>query len=278
MSDYYEVLGIPRTATDEEIRKAYRILALKYHPDKAEPDTRDTLTEKFKEIAQAYQVLSDPDKRRDYDTRGQTPIIVFTNPFDIFSHIFGISPNYQQMFDAYTTNIHPEPVVVYLECNIHEIFNGADKQVEYTRRILSSEIPSNVTVQVQRGWKDGTRVTFHHYGNQLIPDGLFGDLIVIIKEKKSDPSLTRDGNDLIFTHFISLKHALLGVKLTVTNLDGEHLEFDMRGTVIPDGSAKRLIGKGFNTKSSTGDLIVIFKIKYPEKLTPEQSEFIEKNF
>lgn len=277
MSDYYDVLGIPKTSTDEEIKKAYRNLALKYHPDKADPETRDQITEKFKEISQAYQVLSDPDKRREYDVRGQIPVFMFGNPFDIFSHIFDISGIYRT-HAVFTNHYSPEPITMYLECNIHEIFNGANKVVEYTRCTPSGEIPGSVTVQVQRGWKDGTRVTFHGCGNQLVPDGLSGDLIVVIIEKNPGQNLVRNGNDLIFTYFISLKHALLGIRLDMTNLDGEHLEFDLRGTVIPDGYTKRLLGKGFNTKTSIGDLIVIFRVNYPEKLTLEQTEFIEKNF
>jgi DnaJ-class molecular chaperone len=279
--DYYKILGLTKEATEEDIKRAYRTLAMKYHPDKTEED-KDVATEKFKQVAEAYQVLSDPEKRRDYDSGGTIPIHpMFGNPFDLFSQLFGGNHQNSKFAGNYHFKVFnmadmiPEPIIETMVCTIFDIFNGATKELEYTRNVPEPE-KAKVTVNVQKGWKDGTRLTYHGHGNKFNVNGKPGDLIVIIKEKYPGPNLIRSDNDIIFIHNISLKAALLGIEFAIINLDNERISIDLRGTVIADGAEKRLIGKGIDGKNKTGDLVIKFKIEYPSQITQEQRELIEK--
>lgn len=281
--DYYKTLGLLKEASDDEIKKAYRALAMKYHPDKTEELNKDNAAEKFKEVSEAYQVLSDPEKKRQYDMGGIPQQPIFGNPFELFTRLFGANNGFPSnskfqfhVFDP--MSIIPEPIISIITCTIFDIFNGATRELKYTKHTPLGEKESIVEVNIQKGWKDGTRLTYHGHGHQFHVNGKYGDLIVIIKEKNPGPNLARLDNDLIFTHIISLKSALLGFDFNITNLDGERITIDLKGTIVPDGSEKRLIGKGIDGKNKTGDLIIRFKVEYPTELTTEQREFIEKSF
>jgi len=149
--DYYEVLGVPRTATDEEIKKAYRKLALKYHPDKNQGDKG--AEEKFKEIGEAYEVLSDPQKRAAYDQYGHSAFdprmrtttagassgggfTGFHDPFDIFREVFGENSFFGEMFsreyDRYNHNEQPHrgnDLEYELELDFMEAAHGCEKEI-----------------------------------------------------------------------------------------------------------------------------------------------------
>lgn len=147
MKDYYEILGVPKTASVEEIKKAFKRLALKYHPDK-NPDNRKEAEEKFKEIAAAYEILSDPDTRRRYDQHGHegirgTPTRGYRNVEDIFeafSDLFG-----QGLFDdLFGPSARPREkpagaarkgrdLRIVIPLTLEEIANGCDKPVELNR-------------------------------------------------------------------------------------------------------------------------------------------------
>lgn len=283
--DYYGTLGLKKDCSDDDIKKAYRSLAMTYHPDKSEGD-KDVATEKFKQVAEAYQVLSDPEKRREYDMGGVdlSNHIRFANAFDIFSCFFGggmhpgVSPGKFNFQVFNHTIMKPDPIVITVSCTIFEIFNGADRDISYTRTTPIGEEEVSVNVHIEKGWKDGTKLTYHGHGNKFHPSGQNGDLIIIIKEKPLGPDLVRSDNDLIFTHNISLKSALLGFEFTIVNLDGEKIPINLKNQVIPDGSEKKFLCKGIHSKTKIGDLIIRFKVIYPPSLSPEQIELIEKYF
>ncbi len=154
--DYYEILGVPRNASQEEIKKAYRRLAMEYHPDRHPPEKRKWAEEKFKEISEAYEVLSDPEKRRHYDMYGQSPYDNrgfswdnFTRVEDIFDilkdfgffgdflrNIFGDSwgvTTQTQHRRTYTAQERGEDLRISLELTLEEVARGVRKELKVRR-------------------------------------------------------------------------------------------------------------------------------------------------
>jgi len=124
--DYYEILGVERTASEEEIKKSYRRLARQYHPDANQEDP--AAEEKFKEIAEAYGVLSDPVRRRDYDTYGSVKVPVGGfDPFDLFASFFGQDPF--RSYGRRTENRRGNDLALELEVTLEDVVKGASKSV-----------------------------------------------------------------------------------------------------------------------------------------------------
>lgn len=160
MKDYYEILGAPKNASEEEIKKAYRKLALKYHPDRAEESKKKEYEEKFKEISQAYRVLSDKDKRAQYDQFG--PGFEQASPFgrgfsqedfhhfyeafgdrDIFENL-GFERIFEEMFgfsrgNRRGTRHYGEDIGIDMEIGLEEAFSGAQKEIELKKMVVCPE-------------------------------------------------------------------------------------------------------------------------------------------
>ncbi|MEO0202149.1 MAG: molecular chaperone DnaJ [candidate division WOR-3 bacterium] len=149
--DYYEILGVSRNATQEEIKDAYRRLVLKYHPDKVPPEKKKEAEEKFKEISEAYEVLSDPQKRKLYDTYGTADFSDYTNYNfnfgDFFSRhyedlkdVFGdfFSDIFESFFGSKTTGQYREKgknILYKIELSLEEISKGVKKEISYNRYV-----------------------------------------------------------------------------------------------------------------------------------------------
>jgi DnaJ-class molecular chaperone len=268
--DYYQILGLEKKASPEEIKKAYRKLALEWHPDKnksAEAEKR------FKEINQAYEVLSDPGKRQAYDQYGESAFTGgspfggassrqgpfsysfswgggddfsggFSDPFDIFESFFGgrspfsrrdRTPGYQ------------------ISLSLREAVTGVKKEVEINGRKREIKIPAGV--------ETGSRIKFNDFYlvTQVLPDDKF----------------SRQGDDLVTATKVSFKTAVLGGTVTVVNIDGEEIKFRLRpGT--DSGRVIRLRGYGVPRRFSLGrgDLYIRLEVKIPKKLSRKQKDQI----
>ncbi|CAD6334777.1 unnamed protein product [Miscanthus lutarioriparius] len=308
--DYYRVLGVGRGATDDELKKAYRRLAMKYHPDKNPSPQADTL---FK------QVLSAPQKRAIYDQYGEEGLKAGAPPpsasthgpgagaglhgfrfntrsaEEIFSEIFGggfagaaaprtpgggVPPGFP-MFggaagpgEASSAPVQRKapPIERPLACTLEELYKGATKKMKISRDVLDAAgKPRNreevLTIDIKPGWKKGTKITFLHKGNEacnVVPS----DLIFIIEERVH-PRFRRDGNDLIYTHKISLVEALTGCTVQVTTLDGRTLTIPVKSVVSPTYE-EVVQGEGMpitREPSRKGNLRFKFQIKFPTSLT-----------
>jgi DnaJ family protein A protein 2 len=149
--DFYKILGISRSASQKDIKKAYRKLALKYHPDKCDDPNAG---EKFAKIGEAYEVLSDPDKRKHYDTFGTADIgnggMGNVNPFDIFSNIFGFNPGNARGFNNFAKKSvrKSSPVIHQINISLEDLFNGKTIKLRITKRTIffkDSEEPYDKT-------------------------------------------------------------------------------------------------------------------------------------
>jgi len=144
--DYYETLGVKKDATSTEIKKAYHKLAIKYHPDKAPEDKKEEYTKKFQKIGEAYEVLSDPDKRKMYDETGSTDFKEGINPFDIFAEMFGNSnpgffkSGFRMNNDHFMkkTEKKSAPVVHQVNLKLEDLFNGKTVKLKITKKAIFS--------------------------------------------------------------------------------------------------------------------------------------------
>ncbi len=280
--DYYETLGVPRGATEEEIKKAYRALARKYHPD-LHPENRKEMEAKFKEINEAHSVLSDPKKREAYDLTGQYTFEPGAAPGgwppegfgyeesgfpggfeDIFSEVFGgrgRRRGVQRGADLETR----------LELDFMHAVKGTEVKIT-VRRLAGTE---TLNVKIPPGVKTGSRVRIAGKGEQGVQGGPPGDLY-IETVVKPHPYFRRADNDIYVDVPVTVKEACLGAEIQVPTIDGLTTIKVAPGT--QGGQKLRIKGKGvYDTHGlSRGDQYIIMNITVPKKVDKKTRELIEK--
>lgn len=300
--DYYQILGVNRNASDDEIKKAFRKLALKYHPDR-NPGNKQA-EEKFKEINEAYEVLSDPEKRRRYDQLGDSYFrwqqsgapggfdwsqwvsqpaggvrVEVGDLDDLFGGSF--SEFFQSIFGGYgrsagtatagtrtrTRTARPAPVEYPIQITFEEAYRGGERTLDIDGRRVQVKIPA--------GADNGTKIRMAGMG-QVMPDGTRGDLYLVV-EVTPDPRFERKGHD-IYTEFdLDLYTAVLGGEARLQTPEGAVLLTIPAGT--QPGQTFRLAGRGMpylKTPSQRGDLYARAKVSLPRHLTPEQRALFEQ--
>lgn len=291
--DYYETLGVSRSATADEIKKAYRKLAKKHHPD-ANPDDAGA-QKKFSEITEAYEVLSDEDKRAKYNQFGNNWSKVGGaggggNPFDGFSGggagfdlndilggMFGGGGGGGNPFGGGGGRRQPRSQKGQnLEAEIRVPFQVGILGGEHELSIQSSGKVNRLTVKVPAGIADGGKVRLAGQGNAGMGGGPAGDVIVTVRIA-AHPWFRRDGNNLIVDVPITPSEAALGAKVDVPTLT--------EGTVvmsIPPGTSSgaklRLRGNGVPDRKTgdRGDQLVQLKIVTPKDLSTEAQELFRQ--
>lgn len=305
--DYYKVLGLDRTATQADIRKAYRKLAKQYHPDvnKDNPQAQ----ERFQEINEANEVLSDPEKRKKYDEYGehwahadeyeaqrrqyeqqygqQSGFNDFTGSgfggfnfggFGDFTrsegNTGGFSDFFEQLFGSanYRRARNQSPHGKDYEAELHLTL----RDVAETHKQVLNVGDKSIRVTIPAGVADGQRLKLRGHGGEAPQGGTRGDLYITFRIAP-DPSFTRQDDDLVTTLSIPLTTALLGGDAIVPTLTGEVRLKIKAGTQA--GSKVRLKGKGmprYKKDNERGDLIVIFQIPIPTTLTEEQRQLCLK--
>uniref|UniRef100_A0A8C6U566 DnaJ heat shock protein family (Hsp40) member B13 n=1 Tax=Neogobius melanostomus TaxID=47308 RepID=A0A8C6U566_9GOBI len=263
--DYYEILEINRNATDADIKKAYRRLALKFHPaSNREPGSND----KFRQLGEAYDVLSDLRKKATYDKFGD-------------SGLKGGIPLELAIGGAWSSKYayHDNPEKTFKDfLGVPTLF----QKLQISRKVMNdngctSSIRDKIlTVIVKPGWKEGTRITFPKAGDQS-PNNIAADMVFIMRQKPH-PRFERQDNDLIYHKRISLEMALTGFSVDVETLDGRFIKIPINEIVHP--SYKKVVsGEGMplpHNPSQKGDLIFTFDILFPEKLSAESKHLIKQ--
>ncbi len=277
--DYYQVLGVTKSASADEIKKAYRKLALEYHPDRNKTKEANN---KFKEVTKAYEVLSNDQKRKTYDQFGHAAFEQggmggaggggnpfsggqqggqygpfrytyssggqgsdfdfggFSDPFEIFEQFFGGAQ--RQRRPAYSIRI-----------NFDEAVKGVEKQVSINGKPQKIKIPPGVD--------RGSRIRFSEY-----------DIVVDVTP---DPKFQREGADIVTVEDVSFPQAALGGELEIETVHGK-VKFKIPSGTQPE-TLVRLSGKGMPriNKSGNGDHYVKIKVTVPKKLNRDQKKILE---
>ena len=306
MKDYYEVLGVKKTDSDPDIKKAYRKLAMKYHPDRNKGDK--AAEEKFKEINEAYAVLSDPEKRKQYDMFGSdgfhqrysqedifrgADFSEFGFGNDIFELLFG-GRGGKRRSSGFSTGQNP------FGQNPFGGFGGAGQsyqpmkgqnvetaitipfQVAYQggKQRLSLQQPGggrqNIEVKIPAGIENGKKLRLSGKGGAAYGGGTPGDLYIVVNVA-AHPIFTRDGADLEVQQTIGLTEALLGTTIKVPTMEEHNKQLKIPAGISP-GTKMRIKGYGFPRMGSEdkGDLYVKINVKFPPSLTEQQRQLIEQ--
>ncbi len=298
--DFYAVLGVSRTSTPEELKKAFRKLAMKYHPDK-NPGNKSA-EDSFKEVNEAYDVLSDPKKREMYDRFGHAGAQGgFGGPGaggagagfggfhqsanasdfqDIFSDVFGdiFGRSSRTGGDPFAGARKRRPargadLRYTLSVSFEDAVLGCEKTISFMRQRNGNEESARLSVSVPAGVKDGQKLKLRGEGDSA--GGAAGDLYVIIQISEH-PIFKRSESDVLLDLPISYLDAILGTNAEIPTLTGKASLKIPAGT--HSGQTFRLKGKGFPKIGGlgTGDLLVKIVIDVPSRLSTEEKEHLSK--
>ena len=298
--DFYSVLGVPRASTADELKKAYRKLAMQHHPDK-NPGNKKA-EEKFKEITEAYEVLSDPQKRKNYDQFGSADFQNFggfggaagaaggfegfrrgsagggqfhggPEEFqDIFGDVFG------EFFSGKARSRKPArgaDLRYTLAITLEEAAAGCEKLISFIRQKGSTNETAKLSVHVPAGVKENQKLKLSNEGDIPGNNGQAGDLYVIV-QIQPHPFFVREENDVLMDVPLNFTDALLGTSIEIPTLSGK------AALKIPPGTSSgqifRLKSKGFPRLGSfgAGDMLVKILLVTPSRLTQEEKELVEK--
>lgn len=313
--DYYAILQLPKGCTDSEIKKAYRKLAMKWHPDK-NPDNLEEASKKFQEIGEAFDVLSDPEKRAIYEQYGYDGLVngipeaaggstagyqYDGNATAMFESFFGTSNPFANFgfgdSKPFASKLNkpplqkPDPVCYDLNCTLAELYNGCVKRFNITRKRPNGMLDANgapemsneqktLTITIKAGWKQDTKITFPNEGDEC-PGKLTPDVVFVIKEVKDTDAdfqyYSRNGNELIYTYKIPLSDALTDCSLRIPTLDKRIISIACPEVVSPYYE-KKVPGEGMPSSKTgkKGDLIIRFHILFPQYLNLAKKEKIRE--
>jgi curved DNA-binding protein len=295
--DYYKVLGVQKIASEEEIKKAYRKLAMKYHPDHTKGDK--SAEEKFKKISEAYAVLSDKEKRKEYDTFGSEGFRQRFSQEDIFRGFdfgdifreFGFGgDNFSNVggggrrfsfgtgspFNFGGAQQHSQAkgsdLIYELPLTLREIATGTSKAIAFQHQGRSE----NLTVKIPKGLIAGKKLRLAGKGNPSPYGGPAGDLYIKSKVL-NDLVFSSENYDLYIDRELKLSEAILGTTVSVPTIDDKQLSLKIPpGT--KQGTKMRLSGHGLPDMKNNkkGDLYVRVYVTIPQNLNKEQKKIVDK--
>jgi curved DNA-binding protein len=304
--DYYKILGVNKSSTKDEIKKAYRKLAMQYHPDRNPGDKY--AEEKFKEITEAHEVLSDPEKRKKYDTLGanwkqyQNTGRGFDDFFSQFGgrrssnrgnsfefsgdlgDLFGNMSGFSDFFDGFfgggrkgfsgfnrssKQNLKGQDFEATLYIPLEDAYNGATKEILIKDKKLR--------IKIEPGTYDGAKLRLKNQGGDAVGTGEKGDLYLTIKIEKH-PFYELEGEDIYYDLDIEFYTAALGGKKRITLINNKTINLD-----IPEGTDSGKIFRvgNFGLKkpgdtNKKGNLYIRIKVETPKYLNKKEKELIKE--
>lgn len=292
-TDYYKILGVDKKASAAEIKKAYRKLAMKYHPDHAKDDP--TAEDRFKKISEAYAVLSDPEKKKQYDTYGSADFQQRFSQEDIFRN-FDFGDIFREFgfggkgfstgdggfrftfgggspFGGRRTQhaaAKGSDLVYELPLTLQEVAQGANKTIAFQHHGRSE----NINVKIPKGMITGKKLRLAGKGEASAYGGPAGDLYiksVVI----NDSDFSFENHDLYVNRDIKLTEAILGTQISIPTIDNKGVNLK-----IPPGTRHktkmRLAGYGLPHMKGErrGDLYIVIHVAMPQRLTTKQKELV----
>lgn len=302
--EYYEILGVSKTATADEIKKAYRKLALKFHPDK-NPDNAEAEA-KFKKISEAYAVLSDAKKREEYDTYGSAGFQQRYSQEDIFrgfdlndilnqfgfgggsfrsggfrTHTGGGGNPFGDIFGQASGGCgggcRPQPVkgqdhTYELSVSLEDVLNGAEKNISLRRNGGNQ----NISVKVPKGIESGKRLRLTGKGAPSSSGGPPGDLYLKVTVQPH-PVFTRDGDNLMMENKIPFSEACLGTTVDVTTLEGKKFKVKVPAGVQQEAKLRiKEHGLPAGPIGKRGDIYVKILVQIPKKMNRKQKKVVKE--
>ena len=269
--DYYSTLGLKRGATDADIKKAYRSMAMKHHPDRGGDE------KKFKEISQAYEYLSDPQKKQMIDSgidpNQQQQGFGNSGPFEFH---FG-SHNFEDIFSQFGFGGRQQPrnksFNINVEITLAEVLKGKQINAEVgvpggKKKIINIEIPAGI--------EHGQQIRYQGMGDNSVVNARPGDLFVNVYIQPH-PTFRREGDNIVVEKSISVWDALLGTSVEITTLDQKTLNITIPAGTQPD-TVLSCKGEGIpNMRSKVrGNMLIRIKINIPKNLNAQQIESIRQ--
>ena len=307
--NYYDILGVPRDASEGDLKKAYRKLSMQHHPDRDGGNT-----EKFQEINSAYETLSDPHKKGQYDMEmngfpGHMHMNMnmdhgvhdINNMFNMMFggggggipgfnvHGFGgpgvrIFHNGVQMdggVHGFFNNLSkPPPILKNIVISMEQAYQGVSLPLVIERWVLQNNVKHNenetVYINIPPGIDENEMILLKDKGH-VLNEATKGDVKLTIQITNNTP-FKRMGLDIVYKRNITLKEALCGFTFDLQHLNGKQLclNNNVNKTIIKPNSKKVIPNMGFNRESVSGNLIIDFEIDFPESLTEEQISQIDK--
>jgi DnaJ-class molecular chaperone len=296
---YYDILGVSKDANENEIKKAFRALSLKYHPDR---NQNEDTTEQFQKIGEAYEILSDPEKRSQYENElnGMPFGMPFShmdsmNEFNDLNNIFnmmfngmggpgmggpgirifhsgmGGGPQFFQQFQK------PSTISKTVNISLNQCYEGGVIPVEIDRFVVNNGIKYTekvgLNVPIPKGIHEKDGILIEGEGNSI--NDLKGDIKLSFKIEEH-PIFKRREGDLIYKKKISLKEALCGFSFELQHLNGKMLFLNNKSnrTIITPDTKKTIPNLGIEYEGKTGNLIIEFNIDFPINLSEEQMNVI----
>ena len=296
MNNYYDILGINKDSTAEEIKKVYRKLSKEHHPDRGGDENR------FKEISEAYTILGDKQKRTEYDNSLNNPFSGGSfDPNDLFNSFFKQGRQRQQS---------GEDLSITIQVSLEEINTGGTKKIRYQRRVIdrrqqpavcrtcngagtvslmgpfrtkcnacngkgriyvTNRLNQEISFDIPKGVNDGERIFYAGHGNETLTGR--GNLFINIVQKPH-PIFTREGNNLLITKEVPFPYLIIGGSMEVQTLTGR-IKVKIADNTKPM-ERLRIAGKGLNYENGVGDLIIILKPITPNKINNEEKSLLEK--
>ena len=305
-ANYYDVLEVGRESSDAEIKKAYRALSLKWHPDRnSSPEAKS----RFQAISEAYDVLSDQVKRQEHNDEldgvrrhlggGEENMEDIGNIFNMMFgggmpgvrvsgmpggiHVFhnggggGFMPGMPGI-NIFQQLQKPPPIIKNIQIGFEQAYTGCTIHLQLEKWTVRNQLRvsevDTVYVPIPAGVDEGEMIVLRDCGN-AINDELKGDIKLIVSIENNTPFL-RQGMDLVYKKTISLKEALTGFSFDIQHISGKTLCLNnhTNRTIVSPGFRKPIPGLGMVRDNNTGNLIIEFNVEFPESLTVEQTAAI----
>ena len=291
----YDILGISNNASMDEIKKSYRSLSMKHHPDK-NPNVQST--QLFQKISHAYQTLGDKEKRSQYDMMQQNPFMKMGGGFPPFSGANPIDEILKNVFSGgqmppfpgvhvFQTSMNPDilrnfakppAIIKNIVLTISQILEDSIIPIEIERWVMDNNTKviekETLYVDIPKGVDNNEIIFVRNRGNKLNETSI-GDIKLIITIDNNS-EFKREGLELIYNKNISLKEALCGFSFEITYLNGKKYTINnKKGNIITPNYRKIIPNMGIKRDNHIGNLVIIFNVNFPENLSSKIIDKIE---